>query len=61
MRDFLTGLGLMLAIEGVIYALFAGGMQAMMREMEKMPPQTLRLLGVGSLALGVFVVWLARG
>jgi uncharacterized protein len=61
MRDFLTGIGLMLAIEGVLYALFAGAMQGMMRQMQEMQPQTLRLLGVGSLALGVMIVWLARG
>jgi uncharacterized protein YjeT (DUF2065 family) len=61
MRDFLTALGLMLAIEGTLYAVFAGRLKEMLMRLGDVPPATIRLLGVGALALGVVVVWLARG
>jgi uncharacterized protein YjeT (DUF2065 family) len=59
--DLLTALALMVALEGVLYALFPGGMQAMMRVAIAQPPATLRLAGVLAATLGVLLVWWIRG
>ena len=61
MEDFLAALGLMLAIEGTLYALFASRMKDMLMRVAEVPPSVVRLGGVAALALGVVVVWLVRG
>lgn len=61
MRDFLTALGLMLAIEGTLYAVFAGRLKEMILRLAALSPASIRVGGVVALALGVAVVWLARG
>lgn len=61
MRDFLTALGLMLAIEGTLYAVFAGRMKDWLMRLAEVSPAAIRVGGVVALALGVVVVWLARG
>jgi uncharacterized protein YjeT (DUF2065 family) len=61
MEDFLAALGLMLAIEGTLYALFASRMKDMLMRVAEVPPSVIRLGGVAALALGVVVVWLVRG
>jgi uncharacterized protein len=53
-------LGLVLVFEGLTYALVPGQMQQMMRHLIERPPESLRMMGVGVLAAGVFVIWLAR-
>jgi uncharacterized protein len=55
-----VALGLVLVFEGLTYALVPGQMQRMMRHMIEQPPEALRMTGVGVLAAGVFVIWLAR-
>ncbi|GMV62240.1 MAG: hypothetical protein AMXMBFR74_14090 [Parvibaculum sp.] len=61
MNDFLTALGLALAIEGILYSAFPGPMRRALASVSGMPDQSLRLGGLLVLAIGVFVVWLARG
>lgn len=61
MRDFLTAFGLMLAIEGTLYAVLAGRMKDWLMRLAEVPPAAIRVGGVVALALGVVVVWLARG
>jgi uncharacterized protein YjeT (DUF2065 family) len=61
MNDFYTALGLVLVIEGAIYALFPDGMQRVMSQMQDMPPGALRLAGLGAAVAGVIVVWAVRG
>jgi uncharacterized protein YjeT (DUF2065 family) len=58
--DFLTALGLALAIEGVAYALFPGAMQRMMARMLATPPHLLRIFGLVAAISGVLAVWLVR-
>lgn len=60
MSDLLVAVGLVLALEGTLYALAPSGMLAMMRRMLETPPDTLRIAGVAALAVGVGIVWLAR-
>jgi uncharacterized protein len=61
MNDFLTALGLVLALEGTLYALMPGALKNFMRQALEMPDQVLRFAGLGALILGVLVVWLVRG
>ena len=61
MNAFLTAVGLVLAAEGVLYALAPGGLKRAMAAMQSVADDTLRMGGVAALAAGVFLVWLARG
>jgi uncharacterized protein len=61
MTELVTVLGLVLAAEGVLYALAPGGLKRAMAAMQAVPDDALRLGGVAALAMGVFLVWLARG
>ncbi len=61
MADFLTALGRVLVIEGVLYALFPGTMRRMMALMITQPPVAVRAAGLAGAALGVVIVWLVRG
>jgi hypothetical protein len=58
--DLIVALGLVLAIEGTLYALAPQTMRDMMARMQSTPPETLRAAGVVALAVGVGVVWLVR-
>ena len=60
MSDLLVALGLVLALEGTLYAVAPTRMLSVMRRMMETPPETLRVAGVVALAVGVGIVWLAR-
>ncbi len=60
MHDILVAIGLVLVIEGLLYALFPDGIRRMAKMAEQMPDQALRTGGVAALALGVLIVWLVR-
>ena len=61
MNDFLTAVGLLFVIEGMIYAAFPEGMQRMMRQALESTPSVLRIGGVVAMLFGFLVVWLVRG
>ncbi|MFM9861403.1 DUF2065 domain-containing protein [Pseudoxanthobacter sp. M-2] len=61
MSDLLVAIGLVLAIEGTLYALAPQSLKAMMRAVLDLPDAQLRVAGVGALAVGVLVVWFVRG
>ncbi|ASP33741.1 DUF2065 domain-containing protein [Roseibium sediminicola] len=61
MSELVTALGLVLVLEGVLYALVPGGMKAIMRSALETPDQTLRLTGLIAAVIGVFLVWIIRG
>jgi uncharacterized protein YjeT (DUF2065 family) len=61
MTDLVVGIGLVLVIEGLAYAVAPALMKSVMAQMQDAPEQTLRTIGVVSIAVGVFVVWLIRG
>ncbi|GAB4525894.1 MAG: hypothetical protein Tsb0019_27950 [Roseibium sp.] len=61
MSDLVTALGLVLVLEGVLYALVPGGMKAVMRSALETPDQILRLAGLIAAVIGVFLVWIIRG
>ena len=56
-----TAVGLMLVIEGLLYALFPDAMRRALAQMLTMPTAQVRIAALVSIAFGVGVVWLARG
>ncbi|MCX7348060.1 MAG: DUF2065 domain-containing protein [Alphaproteobacteria bacterium] len=56
----LTALGLVLVIEGLLYALVPSQLKAMMQQVEKLSDDHLRLGGVAAMATGVVAVWLVH-
>jgi len=60
MQDFLTALALLLVIEGVLYALFPGGMRRMIAQALVIPETQLRAAGLAAAVVGVGLVWLLR-
>lgn len=61
MTDLIAALGLALAIEGILYALFPDGMRKMMVQILAQPQGAIRVAGLVAAAIGVVVVWLAQG
>ncbi len=61
MTDILAALGLVLVLEGVLYALFPEFMKRMAAQAQVIPGDTLRTVGVIAAGIGVALVWMARG
>ncbi len=61
MTHLLAALGLAIAIEGILYALFPDVMKRMMAQVLMLPADMLRVAGLAAATLGVFLVWLALG
>jgi uncharacterized protein len=59
--DILTAIGLVLAVEGLLYAAFPGGMKRAMLQIMDMPLEKMRMAGLLAAILGVAIVWLVRG
>jgi uncharacterized protein YjeT (DUF2065 family) len=56
-----TALGLVLVVEGLFYAVVPGQLKAMMKTMQELTDDQLRVGGVTAMAVGVVIVWLVRG
>ena len=61
MSEGLAAVGLLLVIEGALYALFPVFMKRMAAQVIETPGDTLRTVGLISAALGVGCVWIVRG
>jgi uncharacterized protein len=61
MSDAFAAVGLLLALEGALYALFPLFMKRMAAQVIETPVDALRTVGVVSAAIGVGCVWLVRG
>ena len=60
MSDLFVALGLVLVIEGALYALFPEGMKRVMAQAMEVPPPTIRAFGLGAAVFGLFIVWMIR-
>ena len=60
MVDILVVVGLILALEGGLYAALPAGMKRMMAIMIKQPDEALRLSGLGAATFGVGIIWLVK-
>jgi hypothetical protein len=61
MSDFLVALGLVLALEGLIFAAFPGAAKRAMISVLETPDAPLRIVGIASAVAGVILIWLIRG
>ena len=61
MSDLIVGFGLVLVIEGALWALFPEGMKRMMEQLMQVSPDFLRRAGLLAAAAGFGIVWLVRG
>lgn len=61
MTDLAVGFGLVLVIEGLLWALAPQTALRMLQAVSDMPLGQVKMFGTVSVALGVVVVWLARG
>ncbi|MDE3122755.1 MAG: DUF2065 family protein [Paracoccaceae bacterium] len=56
----LFGIGAVLAFEGLVLALMPRRLEEALALVQRLPVETRRGLGLGALALGVVLIWLAR-
>jgi uncharacterized protein YjeT (DUF2065 family) len=61
MSDLAVAIGLVLVIEGLIWALSPAMGMKMLAAAAATPPTVLRLAGLGAVATGVVMVWMVRG
>ena len=61
MTEVVLALGLVLAVEGLVLALAPRRVEDALRALVMLGLDQRRLIGLGALALGVGLVWLARG
>jgi|GEM_PF-1472395 len=60
MLDFVMGIGFAFVIEGLIWGLFPHTIAKVIMQISKTDEQTLRYIGVGSLALGVGIIYFVQ-
>ena len=60
MKLFVTLIGLLMVIEGLPYFAFPEKMQALMRQIEEMNPDHLRLVGLVSTLVGLVICYIAQ-
>ncbi|MBC7164858.1 MAG: DUF2065 family protein [Roseovarius sp.] len=56
----LLALGLVLLVEGLIYALAPSLVEQMLVALAAIPPEARRLLGLLALVIGLALIWLAK-
>jgi uncharacterized protein YjeT (DUF2065 family) len=61
MSDFLVALGLICALEGILFASFPMVAKQLAASMLETPEATLRIAGVVSAVIGVILIWSIRG
>lgn len=61
MDDLAVAVGLVLVIEGLLWALAPGLGRKMLEAATQTPESSLRLAGSVAVATGVFIVWMVRG
>ena len=57
MRELIIAIGLLLFIEGMLYALFPLKMKNMLKIIEKLPVNQLRISGFLFALIGFVIVW----
>ena len=57
MNELIIAVGLLLFIEGILYALFPSKMKNMLKIVEKLPINQLRISGLFFALIGFVIVW----
>ena len=58
--DFLIGVGVLLVIEGLLFAASPTWMRNAMKSAIATPDSLLRAVGIGSAVIGLIVIWVVR-
>ncbi|MGI9407012.1 MAG: DUF2065 domain-containing protein [Hyphomicrobiaceae bacterium] len=61
MADLIVAMGLVFVIEGLIWAIFPGYARSVLEAVAEMPENSVRTAAVAAIAVGVVIVWLAKG
>jgi uncharacterized protein YjeT (DUF2065 family) len=61
MSDLAVALGLVLVIEGLLWAIAPSLGRKLLAATEEVPESTLRMAGAAAVAAGVLIVWMIRG
>ncbi len=56
----LLAIGLVLCVEGLVFALAPLRLDELLETLRNIAPETRRLVGLGALALGVALIWVAK-
>ena len=60
MKELIIAFGLFLFIEGILYAIFPSKMKNMLKTVEKMPINQLRVGGLFFALIGFVIVWYTK-
>jgi uncharacterized protein YjeT (DUF2065 family) len=60
MKELVIALGLLLFIEGILYALFPSKMKNMLKTIEKIEPTQLRTGGLIFALIGFGIIWFLK-
>jgi hypothetical protein len=60
MKELIIAIGLLLFIEGMLYALFPSKMKNMLKIVEKLPINQLRISGLLFALFGFVIVWYTK-
>ncbi len=60
MKDLITVLGMVLVLEGLPYFAFPETFKSWIRRMLELPDSRLRVYGLLSMMIGLFLIYLAR-
>ena len=58
--NVVMAIGLVLVIEGLLYAFVPGHLRNMASKLRHLTNEQIRIVGMGALAVGVLLVWVAR-
>jgi uncharacterized protein YjeT (DUF2065 family) len=61
MWDFIVAIGLVLVLEGLVFAAFPGAAKHAMANVLETPDAILRGVGLACAIIGIVVIWLVRG
>jgi uncharacterized protein len=61
MAEFLVAIGLVLVIEGLLFAAFPGAAKRLAAAAIESPETSLRIAGIVSAILGIVLIWFIRG
>ncbi len=60
MATLLLAIGLVLCVEGLVFALAPSRLEDILDMLRQIPVDTRRVIGLGALCLGVALVWAAK-
>ncbi len=60
MSTIILAVGLVLCVEGLVFALAPSRLEEVLEFLRKMAPERRRMIGLAALAAGVVLIWLAK-